>query len=72
MSLLLGNTLKNLEVKGHHTYNLFSNNLEKNVHICLSVCVCVCVYKEKEKERIKQDLENLGDKYREFIFLQLF
>ena len=47
---------------GHHTYNLFSNNLEKNIHICLRVCVCVCIHKEKEKERIKQDLENLGDK----------
>ena len=49
MSLLLGNTLKNLEVKGHHTYNLFSNNLEKNVHICLSVCVCVYTKRKKKK-----------------------
>lgn len=45
----------------HHTYNLFSNNLEKKC-IYLFECVCVFIHKEKEKERIKQDLENLGDK----------
>lgn len=50
MSLLLGNTLKNLDVKGHHTYNLFSNNLEKKVHICLSVCVSVYIQRERKRK----------------------
>ena len=73
MSLLLGNTLKDLGVKRHHTYSLFSNNSEKKgTYLFMNVCVCVCVYRKKEKERIKQDSENLGEKYREFIFFQLF
>ena len=35
---------------------------KKYTYLFESVCVCVCIHKEKEKERIKQDLENLGDK----------
>lgn len=52
MSLLLGNTLKDLGVKEHHTYSLFSNNSEKNsTYLFMNVCVYVCVCTERKKKK---------------------